>query len=424
MPPEFNGLSADTPTDIRIPWRAYPLLADSPELTYLELAGRLRPGVTTSRASAECLAIWTSAMKDYYANVAKGSPADTAAYIKRGMNLESLSRGASAVRERMGNALKLLMAVVTVLVLIIGLNVAGLLLPRAITRHQEMVIRLAVGATRWRLARQMAAESFLLSAFGAAAALLSTFILTPVALRMLPPVRDLYGSIVPVSINAGVNAQVLIFLMAITALTMLIITVGPTLAMLRSNIDSVLRSVRSSGNLRGRQFSVALQIALCTVLLTFAGELTRSFQKLANTDTGFASDRIATFTCDLEGYKRVPSFLQTLLNRVRQVPGVISLATSSNGVMREHGMSANIALAGQRVRRAEIMGVNANRVSSEYFDTMGIKILSGRNFLASDTPKPSSLLPRRPLSIRPLHIGSLEVATRWVSGLGALLKGL
>jgi predicted permease len=388
MPRDFNGFSADTSPDVRVPLKACRVLLNcKPESVYLELAGRLKPGVTQAAAEAECRAIWNSSMRGYYLNTGKQPPAMADALWKRSMNLQPLARGTSVLRDRSGDVLKLLMAAIILLVFLIGLNVAGLLLARATARQQEMAVKLAMGASPLLLARQMAVESLVLALLSALAAVCVSLAATPVALRLIPPVRSLYTTVVPLSIDAGLNGRVLLFLALMTLLTALIFTISPALAVMRISIDSVLRTVRSSSGLRGRQFLIAAQIALCTFLLVCAGQLAHSFQQLANTPSGFANDSVATFTCDLSGYKAAPAFVRKLKERVMHLPGVVSVATASMGVMREHGQFADAAPAGQLLTRADVMATNVNEVSPEYFATMGMSVVAGRDFSTSDTPK-------------------------------------
>jgi ABC-type antimicrobial peptide transport system permease subunit len=329
MPAEFNGISADTSPDVRIPLAAYRVFSDGPiEASFFELAARLKPGVSMSQAQAECLALWQSTMSDYYINVRKESADVAASYLRRGMVLQPLARGTSVLRDRVGDILKLLLAVVTLLVLIIGLNAAGLLLVRAAGRQREMAVRLAIGASPFLLARQIVVESLLLALFAASGAVCVALILIPVSLRMFPPVRSLDTSIVPISLAAGIDARSLQFLLALTAVATVFFTLSPLLASIRVDVAGVLRTARASANLRGRRVLIALQIALCTFLLIGAGQLARSFQNLAGTDTGFAKDSIATFTCDLEGYKTTPAYVRDLMERVKQLPGVVDVATS------------------------------------------------------------------------------------------------
>ncbi len=394
MPRDFNGLAVDTAPDLRMPLRAFSLLANSnKDLMWFELAGRLKPGFTRLQAEAECRALWQSTMKDYYQKVQKLPPDVVSVQLSRGMGLEPLKRGISILRDRFGDVLKLLMASMSLLVLIVCTNVAGLLLARAAARQQEIAVRLTVGATRLRLVRQVLAESFLLAAFGATGGLLIALAAMPLAVRALPPVRDLSGSLVPLSIDVGINWRVFLFLLALSVLTMLLFSLSPAIAVSRSNLDSVLRAARSSGGLRGRQALIALQIALCTFMLAMASLFVRTFQQLQRIDTGFDHDHVATFTGDLTGYTGAPALLRTLTERVREIPGVVSVAISSRGVMREHGLGATVAPAGERITRSDFLNTSLNYVSPEYFDTMGIRILAGHGFIASDGSGPKQMSP-------------------------------
>src|ERR1022692_2011479 len=162
-PREFNGLRADTAPDVRVPNRAYPLLTGYPGVhRTIELAGRLKPGFTRAQAEAECQSTFQSVVVPYYRDILKESPQNGAAeLIKRGMALDPLAQGPSILRERFADTLKLLMASVSVLLLIVCTNVAGLLLARSAARREEIAVRLAVGATPARLIRQMLAEKSL-----------------------------------------------------------------------------------------------------------------------------------------------------------------------------------------------------------------------------------------------------------------------
>lgn len=149
MPRGFHGLSVDSGPDVRIPLRAYSLLISdfNVDQAEFELAGRLKPGVTQSQAQAECLTIWRPIMKDYYQKTENRSPETVSALLKHGMEIQSLEHGTSILRDNFGDVFKLLMASVSVLVVIVALNAAGLLLARAAARQREMAVRLAIGAS-------------------------------------------------------------------------------------------------------------------------------------------------------------------------------------------------------------------------------------------------------------------------------------
>ena len=297
--------------------------------------------------------------------------------LAQGMELEPVARGVSLLRDRYGDVLKLLMASVALLLLIVCTNVAGLLLERAAARQQEITVRLAVGATRFRLVRQMLAENLLLAALGAAAGLVVAVAGMPLAIRALPPIRAYPSpSLVPLSVDVGINWRVFLFLLVLSLVTMLLFSVSPALAVSRSNLDSLLRATRSSASVRGRQALIALQIALCTFLLAIASLFVRTFQQLQRVDPGFDRDHIATFTLNLNGYTgKTAVFLKTFTERVRAIPGVVSVGISSIGVMRGTGIAMTVAPAGQRLTPADFLNTSTNSVSPEYFDTMGMHIL-------------------------------------------------
>jgi predicted permease len=389
MPRSFQGLSIDSGPDIRIPLSAYLLLMPDfdPDRADFAMAGRLRPGATLEEVQTECRTIWYSVMEDYYRNVEKLPPESFPRLLKPGMEVESLERGTSILRDNFGDVFKLLMVAVILLVLIVSLNVAGLLLARSAVRQREMAVRLAVGGTRLRIARQLFAESILLSAFGAGGGLMVALIMTPLALRSLPTVRDMSTIIVPVSLDAGLNWRVFAFLLASSAVMTILFTMSPVAALSRLSIDQVLRTARSSGSFRGRQILITAQIALCTLLLAGAGLLVHSFERLRATPSGFAVDSIATFRCGVGTSKYPPGMAEPLIERVREIPGVISAATSSSGVLRGHGVFMTAAPAGQRISRADFMNANVNQVSRDYFPTMGMHLLAGRDFIPSDTPQ-------------------------------------
>ncbi len=396
MPRDFSGIAVDTAPAVRIPLRTFLLLVNfNKDPLDFELAGRLNPGFSRLQAEAECRTLWLSTMKDYYQKIEKLPPRIVSVLLSRGLRLEPIERGVSVLRERYGDVLKLLMASVTLLLLIVCTNIAGLLVERAAARQQEIAVRLAVGATRFRLVRQVLAENLLLAALGAAAGLVMAVAGMPLAIRALPPIRRYPSvSLVPLSIDVGINWRVFLFLLVLSLVTMLLFSVSPALAVSRLNLDSLLRATRSSAGVRWRQALIALQIALCKFLLAIASLFVRTFQQLQRVDPGFDRDHIATFTLNLTGYTgKTAVFLKTFTEQVRAIPGVVSVGISSIGAMRGSGVALTIAPAGQRITPADFLNTSLNHVSPEYFDTMGMHILSGRDFIAGDAPEPKQASP-------------------------------
>jgi putative ABC transport system permease protein len=384
MPHDFGGLSVDTAPDMWIPLHAFPPLVHIDiERLDIEIAARLKRDVKAETAQAECQAIWMPVMRDYYERVLKLPPAAISA-LTPNVWIEPLGHGVSVVRHRYGDVFKLLMASVVLLFLIASANTAGLLLARNAARKQEIAVRLALGATHWRLARQLLTESSLLSTLGAAGGLLIAWVAMPFAVRQLPPIHDIMGWPVSVSLLARINTQVFLFSLLLAALTTLLLSLASGLANARTPLDSVLRAWHSSARLQGRRTLIVLQTALCVVLLTAAGLFLRTFHNLAHTNPGFKTSHVATFTEDLTGLRVPPGLLNTLRERVGELPGVDSAATALIGVMRGHGMSMGLASAGQEMTNANWLNANVNRVSTGYFSTMGIQILTGRGFTSAD----------------------------------------
>ncbi len=391
MPSGFGGLSLDTAPDLWIPMRAYPALwsgnakaSKNLDTLQFDLAARLKLGVKRESAQAESRAIWRPVMKDYYEHVLKLASPVVSAELQHPVWLEPLGHGVSAVRNQFGDAFKLLMASVSILFLVVCANIAGLLLARNAARQQEIAVRLAVGATRLRVARQMLTESLLLASIGVVGGLAVSRTAMPLAAQQLPPIRDLMGWPVSVSLKASINPSVLLFSLGLTVLAILSFGLASAMTHSRANLDDALRGSRSSARLRGRQALIGVQTALCVALLIAAGLFVRTWRKLADTHPGFNTSRVVTFTEDLTGQHVPPEMLNTMIERVHEMPGVVSVAASQIGVMRGHGMVAGLAPAGQRITSAEWLNADINSVSPGYFSTMNMRILAGRGFAPSD----------------------------------------
>jgi predicted permease len=273
--------------------------------------------------------------------------------------------------------------------LLVCANLAGLLLARGAQRRTEVAIRLALGSTRLRLVRQMLVESALVTLLGAAGGVALAYAAAPLLVRALPPIRDLGTTRLAVAIDFAPNGRVLLYSLLVSALTAMFFGMVPAVAAARVSLDGVLRGARTAGGWKGRQFLLVLQIALCTLLLAGAGLLVRSFRQLRGMDPGFASAQVITFTANpsLSGYtmEQVTALRLALTERVRQLPGVDSVAASSRALMRGSGVKTTVVPAGQRSTQADFLNSSINNVTPEYFDTMGMRILAGRPLTPSDS---------------------------------------
>jgi predicted permease len=401
MPRAFNGISVDTTPDIRVPLHAFESLRPSTEAfdieeAQLELGGRLKSGVSRTQAQAETLAIWQTAIEPY----AAGHPRGRGVYDERrtGVELDSLERGISVLRDRYAGPLTVLLVSVVLLLLMVCANVTGLLLTRVAGRREEFGVRLALGATRGRLARQMLTESLLLAGLGGAGGVLLVFVSTPWVPPALPTLRDIAARRLALAVDIGPDWRVLLFSLGVLLVSAVLAGFVPALAVSRTSVDGLLRVARSSGSWRGRQRIVVFQIALCTLLVTAAGLLVRTFEQLQRLDAGFDRDRVVTFTADpsLLGYtaERERALLSALTGRVGKIPGVVSVAVAARGLMRGRGIGMTVAPVGRQPSTADFLSTNLNVVSPEYFATMGIPVVAGRDFTSADDPeiKPAQVI--------------------------------
>jgi predicted permease len=416
MPQEFHGYSIDTAPEVFTPLRAASLLERDPRYKmggWVDLAGRLKPGVTMARAQAEIRAMWL--------NTPEGRQA------KEPLELDSLQFGTSVLRAKFSGALELLIASVALLQLMVCANLAGLLVARGARRASEIAIRLAMGATRLRIARQMLAESAILAAMGAAGGIALAYFAAPLLVRGLPPVRDVGTARLALAIDFEPNTRVLLFSVLVSALTALLFGAAPAFSAARVSLDNVLRGARSAGGWKGRQLLLVLQIALCTLLLAGAGLLVRSFRQLRDMDAGFASTRVVSFAAHptLASYQeaRIASLRSALTERVRQIPGVDAVAASAVGVMRGSGIKTTVAPAGQRTTMADTMNSSLNGVTPGYFDAMGMRLLAGRDLTDSDSPT------QRPIPVvvnqsfaRRFFPGESPLGRLFGTGLGVMLE--
>jgi predicted permease len=387
MPRELNGTSMDTAPQVRVPLVALPsfldasssaavagpLTAEQIEKEFeLDLSVRLRPGVSVAQAAGEINSIRRAV-----------APEDTTE-----VELEPLEHGTSRLRDRFSGALMFLVGAVGMLLLIVCANIAGLLLARFASRRQQIAVRLALGATRVRLVRQMLTESALLAAIGGAGGVLIALAAIPLLQRAIPPMRDFSSETVPLMLHFRLDFRVLAFSLLLCLATAILFGVAPAMQASRTAVHDVLRSARASASWRGRQALVTFEVALCTVLLAGAGLLMRTFLQLEHLDAGFDRDHVVTFTVNpsLMGYspQQADSVGKAWMEKARAMPGVASVSVASLGLMRGSGMKMTVGVPGQRITPADFLNTTTNVVTEDYFDTMGMRIAAGRGFAETD----------------------------------------
>ena len=393
MPRGFHGITSDIEPALRVMGSALPLISepgrDGHPLDWtrgygISIAGRLKPGVTLEQAQAEARALWFPATKAFFERMHISSGTE----LRDGMSLEPLARGVSVMRDKFGGAIELMSGLVALLLLMICANVAGLILARNAARREEIAVRLAMGAPRMRLVRQMMAESGLLALAGAIGGIAVAFPATPVLVRALPPMRDSVTTLLPLTLDIGIDRRVLIFAIAISAMTVLLCGLAPALAASRASLDSILRGARSTLRWRGRRALIVFEVALCTVLLAGAGLLVRTFKDLRDQNPGFDRDHIAVFTLGpgVHHYtqEQARALRLAFIERIKELPDVVDAGASGRPLMRGSGVKGTYAPSGRRAAPGDEFSTSLNIATPEYFDTMRIRFLAGRNFEPSD----------------------------------------
>ena len=283
----------------------------------------------------------------------------------------------------------LLLSVVGIVLLVACANVANMLLARAATRQREIAVRLAIGASRGRLVRQLLAESLLLSGLGGLMGLLLAGWTNRLLLAYRPeiPIR--------LTLDLGIDLRVLVFTISLSLLTGLIFGLAPALKASRPDLVSALKETASDRKIAGRfalgNLLVVGQVALSLVLMIGAGLLVRSLSAARAADVGFQPERLGIVTLELEmnGYEDEggKAFYRQAVERVRSLPGVESATLATRLPFSLNVFNNNIYVDGHELTPDESspFAVDVTFVGDDYFRTMGIPLLEGRGFRESNT---------------------------------------
>ena len=373
MPP---GFSYPFPgTDVWIPFGFTPAYRQSVAFRrahFVRPVARLRPGVSVAQAREDLETIAAQLSKEY---------PETNATMGAGITpLSEWTAGGTRP------TLLILLGSVALVLVVACANVANLQLARGTLRRRELAVRSALGAGRGRLCRQLLTESVALAIAGGAVGLSLGFAGLRALLALSP--GDL-----PRQSEIGLHGPVLLFAVAVTLVTGLLFGFAPALHAARASADRTLRGGGRSGTAgrrdqRARSVLVVSEIALAAVLVVAAGLLLRSFGVLIQLDPNFHP--AGTIAVDLslpraryDEVDRVTGFYRRLLDRARALPGVVSAGLSDGLPLEAPGWSGDFAIAG---RAREDFGVEFRhrRTSPDYFATLGVPILAGRNFTDAD----------------------------------------
>jgi len=340
---------------------------------WLMVMGRLKPGVTVVQAQANVAAIARQLERTYrQTNDQMGA----AVYL--------LSQSPFSLKRSMQSALAVLMAAVAIVLLIACANIANLLLARAASRRKEIAVRLALGSTRWRMLGQMLTESFVLASCGAAVGLTLAFWTARSLPAFLPP----YG--IQVSFDTRPDVVVLAFTLGLTVITTVLFGLAPALQASKPDLVAALKDNAAALGQGQRKFPlqhalVISQMALSTVALISAGLFVRSLREAYEADPGFDPHRVllASFDPFLSGHddNHGREFYHRLIERVRTLPGVQSVTLARRLPLTLSGIAfANVVIDGYTPAKDEDMHLNYETVGPDYFRTMRIPLVQGRDF--------------------------------------------
>ena len=389
-PPHFFGTEVGRTFDVVIPLGTEPLVRGKESTLDRRSNWWLR--IIVRRKAGQDLQAATAAMRGIQPQVREATlpenwrPEDIKAYLAEPFTLSDASTGTSALRTRYQRPLTTIMVVVALVLLIACANIANLLLARASARRHEMSVRLALGASRTRLFRQLLAESLVLSGMGA---LLGT-VFALWGSRLL--VRQLSTSTTNVFLSVGVDWRMLAFTSAIAVATALLFGLAPALRGVRVQPNEALKE-QGRGTSVERRFSmgnllVVAQVALSLILLVAAGLFLRTFSSLATLDLGFDRDPVLVVNVGaqrlaLEPAQRAPLF-ERLREAARAQPGVASAALSAVTPVSGSSWQFLVEIPGGPALPERDRAVLVNMVSPDFFRTLGTRLVAGRDFSAGD----------------------------------------
>jgi predicted permease len=381
-PRGFQGLATGRTDDVMMPITlAGPRVLRSANSWFFKSIARLKPGVSPEQAQAEIDPIFQSFMNEFPPS------RDARRDYYHSMVLTPASRGLDELRKRFSRPLWALMAVVGLVLLIGCANITNLLLARAAKREREFAVRVAIGAGRSRLFRQVLVETGLLFGAGAVVGIVAAWW----AVRRM--VAFFAGGSHPIVLDVHWDWSVVGFTAGVSLLTTLIFGAAPILRATRVDPHTAMkdggRTTPSRGRLQLGQLLVAFQVALSMILLAGAALFLRTLQNLYNAGAQFRAERVALILVHLPDptYREQTARLATwdkLLAEVRSLPGVGSASLSRMTPMDGSSRGVGFEAPGFQARSDQERSIALNTVSEDYFRTIATPVIEGRDFTAND----------------------------------------
>jgi predicted permease len=398
-PPGFVGaLQVDSRPDLTVPFVFEPLLMgertgmatkERPPIWFAHLMGRLKPGATMEQARASLHGTFQAMALDVMPEPKRDKDVardklDAKEYPR--LRALSGSQGAMEIRSRAAKTIYILFAVVAVVLLIACANVANLLLARAALRGPEISLRLAVGASRWRLVRQLLTESLLLSVLGGALGVLVGYWGKAALLALTSRFTDF----LPTGMELHLNLRVLAFTFGLSLLTGILFGLIPAWRATRVDLNSALKQSKRTAPTVSRLSNslIVVQVALSLLLLVGAGLFIRSLQNLQRVNVGFNQENLLLFSLAprQNDYKdeRLLRFYEQMFERLDNSPGVRAATFATVPLIAYNTWNTSILLPGEPDNSSAEHQTNLLKVRENYLATMEIPLLRGRNFTPQD----------------------------------------
>ena len=356
---------------------------------WVAIIGRLKPGISITKAQAGLVPMYRAILEtDAVPLKFSHGGAHEKEFLGKKIVLNTGSHGRPILQHDAKQPLLVLMAMVGLVLLIACANLAGLLIARGEGRQREIALRLALGAGRVRLVRQLMTESLILALAGGAAGLALASWTLSVIVNSIPETEGASG------LTAQIDYRVLVFACAVSLITGVLFGLAPAIRATHTDLQRVLKDqgVNVSGgrtNVRVRKFLLISQIALTAVLLAAAGLFAHSLLNLKTQDLGVRPDHVLEFSISPELNRYAPAQTIALAERIRKsidaLPGVRSVSASQIPMLADSNSSSNITVPGYNAQEDEDMNVDQNWVGPNFLATMGIPLLNGREFSEADS---------------------------------------
>jgi predicted permease len=391
--PGFLGVEVGRAVDVFVPMAMKPVMTpnwndlDVRTSVWTYAIGRLKPGISPEAARASMQVLGRQILESEIGAFDGVDESFRARYVKKATVVQDVSKGQSDLREQFSTPLAVLMGMVGLVLLIACANVANLLLARAAARQKEIAVRLALGAGRARVIRQLLVESTTLSLAGGAAGLAIAYWGGQVLLQFLP------GGGQTEALSSAPDFRVLLFAFGLSVLTGIVFGLVPAIQSTRPALATALKEQASNvsasaGQARLRMALVAGQVALSLVLLIGAGLFARSLFKLKDVNPGFRTENLLGFSINpaLNGYpqQRILELFMRLEDALVKLPGVRQVATVEIAPLSGDDNMGTIHVEGYEPKPQESMNPYINWVGPGYFSAMGIPLVAGREFTRRD----------------------------------------